>query len=69
MLFVDSHFEIEKGSGNDNIEIKPEGTTTPQTGYNYPIPDNPLTLPTRRTTLPTTHGINRIDSCNNECTN
>ena len=68
ILFINAHFEIEKGSSNDNIETKFEGTTTPQTGYNYPIPDNPLTLPTRRTTLPTTHGIDRIHCCNDHCT-
>ena len=56
-LFVNGHFEIEKDSSSDNIEKRIEETTTPQTGYNYPIPDNPLTLPTRRTTLSTTQGI------------
>ena len=66
-LFVNAHFQIEKDSSNDNIENNFEETTTPQTGYNYPIPDNPLTLPTRRTTLPTIQGKNRIDCCNNAC--
>ena len=41
----------KKGTTNENVEA-----TSPQTGYNYPVPENPLTLPTRRTTLPATQG-------------
>ena len=29
-------------------------TTTQNTGYNYPVPDNPLTLPPRVVTTPKT---------------
>ncbi len=32
------------------IDIEGKPVANPQEGYNYPVPDNPLVLPPRRTT-------------------
>ena len=42
-------FEIEKAIINENVDEKDVETTSPETGNSYPVPDNPLTLPPRRT--------------------
>ena len=41
--------DAEDNNTDDNNFVE---TTSSQTGYNYPVPDNPLTLPPRRTTTP-----------------
>ena len=65
-LFVSTHFEIGKDTSIDDIENKFEEATPPETGYNYHIPNYPLTFFTRRIPIPATQGINRMNCCNDE---
>ena len=51
-ISVDVIQDTDDAEDNKTDDYKYVETTSTKTGYNYPVPVNPLTLPPRRTTTP-----------------